>query len=66
MQVVHEVDAVDGAFVTFTETYHFDNGDVSITKSRLRFTKLPVLESAARKVGLAVHSVAGNWDGAAY
>ncbi|MEO0668001.1 MAG: class I SAM-dependent methyltransferase [Pseudomonadota bacterium] len=65
MEVVHEVEAVDGAFVTFTESYHFDDGDVSTTKSRLRFMTLPELETAARKAGLAVHSVAGNWDGAA-
>ena len=66
LQVIHEVEAVDGAFVTFTESYDFGNGEVRATRSTLRFMTLPELETAARLAGLEVQSVAGNWDGSPF
>lgn len=67
LQVTHDVHAVEGEYVTFSETYTVNSGqEVGSTQSCLRFLTLPAIKALAERAGLSIHTVHGNWTGEAF
>ncbi|WP_299210530.1 class I SAM-dependent methyltransferase [uncultured Tateyamaria sp.] len=67
LQVTHDVQSVEGEFVTFSESYAFQNGHEALsTQSCLRFPSLSAIKGLAARTGLPVHSVSGDWNGEAF
>lgn len=63
VQVWHEVESVDGEFVTFTETYASDAWpDVKVSRSTLRFVHAEHLDHLLANAGFAVDERYGDWD----
>lgn len=64
LQVTHDVQAVEGEYVTFSETYTIDDGqEVGSTQSCLRFLTFPAIKAFAERAGLFVQTVHGDWAG---
>lgn len=64
LQVTHDVQAVEGEYVTFSETYTINDGqEVGSTQSCLRFLTLPAIKALVERAGLFVQTVHGNWSG---
>ncbi|GGX55500.1 methyltransferase [Tateyamaria omphalii] len=67
LQVTHDVQAVEGEYVTFSETYTINEGqEMGSTQSCLRFLTLPAIKALAERAGLFVHTARGDWTGEAF
>lgn len=63
VRVWHEVESVDGEFVTFTENYASDAWpDVKVSRSTLRFVPAEHLDHLLTGAGFAVDERYGDWD----
>lgn len=62
VRVWHDVEAVEGEFVTFTETFETD-GEQDVSRSTLRFLTATRLDAMLTGAGFAVAERFGDWDG---
>lgn len=63
VRVWHEVESVEGEFVTFTENYASDAWpEVKVSRSTLRFVRAEHLDHLLTRAGFAVDERYGNWD----
>jgi SAM-dependent methyltransferase len=63
VRVWHEVEAVDGEFVTFTENYASDGWpEVKVSRSTLRFVHAEHLDRLLTSAGFVIDERYGNWD----
>jgi len=64
VQVIRNVLAVKGEFVTFSENYVFDGGRQEMTsQSTLRFLDRGRIEQLALRSGLKIKELYGDWNG---
>lgn len=67
VQVTYDVEAIEGEFITFSESYVFSNSDKKMfSQSKLRFMSLTTIQELAAMAGLRTASLTGDWDGAAF
>jgi len=65
VRVVHDLNVVEGEFVTFCESYQFDGAKSELTsQSTLRFLELDQIDALAQQANLSIASVFGDWSGA--
>jgi SAM-dependent methyltransferase len=63
VRVWHEVESVDGEFVTFTENYASDAWpQVKVGRSTLRFVRAEHLDHLLTKAGFTIDERYGDWD----
>ena len=63
IRVWHEVEAVDGEYVTFTETYASDQWDAPIVcRDTLRFVAAAHLDHLLTQAGFVIDERYGDWD----
>jgi SAM-dependent methyltransferase len=63
VRVWHDVEAVDGALVTFTENFASTSwAEPKVSRSTLRFLAAGPLDQLLREAGLAIHERYGDWD----